>query len=261
MRIQCDDATALTLLTAGYGHMAANPSPQPVDLAYSVGRDPQTGYLVIAKDGQEPIGAADTGEFLFLFDKDLTIALQMIRPDLYFVHAASLESHGKVVMLAGQPGAGKSTTTWALLHGGFRYLSDELSPIDLKTLEVHPFAHALCLKSNPPAPYRLPAGTIRTPSTLHVPVGKLPGGAVNGPLVLKTVFFLNYQPQRQQPEVRPVSPGTAAARLFSNTLNALAHSGDGLDGAIHIASRSSCFELCSGDLSATCALIRDVIGE
>lgn len=244
--------------------MAATPSPQSAHLSYSVGRDQQKGNFVIAKDGQEPISAADAGEFLFLLDKDLTIALQLIRPDLYFVHAASLEFQGKVVLLAGQPGSGKSTTTWALLHEGFRYLSDELSPIDLKTLEVHPFPRALCLKSTPPAPYSLPAGTIRTPSTLHVPVGELPGGAASHPLPLTTVFFLNYQPQRHQPAVRPVSPvspGTAAARLFSNTLNALAHSGDGLDGAIQIACGSSCFELDSGDLSATCALIRDVVGE
>ena len=29
--------------------------------------------------------------------------------------------------------------TWALSHHGFRYLSDELAPIDPGTLRVHPF--------------------------------------------------------------------------------------------------------------------------
>ena len=59
----------------------------------------------------------------------------------------------------GKTGAGKSTTAWGLLHHGFSYLSDELAPIDLETLEVLPYRHALCLKRRPPSP--LLAGAVK----------------------------------------------------------------------------------------------------
>jgi hypothetical protein len=236
----------------------SQPSPS-VDLAYSIGRDKQNNYLVISRKGHRRLYAADAGELLLLFDNDLSIALQRMRSDLFFLHAASPEAQGRGMMLVGPSGSGKSTMTWALLHDGFRYLSDELSPVDLKTLEIYSFSHALCLKSEPPAPYRLPAGTLRTPRALYVPVDQLPGAAADSPVPLKVIFFLQYCPQIGKPEVRPITRGTAAARLYSNALNPLAHSGEGLDAVIHIAKRSACFELYSTDLAATCKLIKDVM--
>jgi hypothetical protein len=76
---------------------------------------------------------------------------------------------------------------------------------------------------------------------------------------LKVIFFLQHCPEIGKPKVRPITRGTAAVRLYSNALNPLAHSGEGLDAAIHIAKRSAYFELYSADLTATCKLIKDVL--
>ncbi len=190
----------------------------------------------------------------------MIVELQTLRQDLYFVHAAALQSEGRVLILVGESGAGKSTTTWALSHHGFRYLSDELSPICLESLTILPFPHALCLKTAPPAPYdTLPATTLDTSSALHVPAELLPGGVAGEPGRLATVMFVRQASSRRVPAVRELKAAEAGARLFANTLNSLAHPNYGVDASLQAVRASRCFELVTADLGATCELIQTAL--
>jgi hypothetical protein len=252
--IQCTDAEAYALLNANYSGMPRG-NQRAIDLMYTVGRQVDSRAFILMRAGKMPLLAADAGELLFVFEKDVTIALQKLRPDLYFIHAAALEWAGHAVMLVAASGEGKSTTTWALLHHGFRYCSDELAPVDVKTCEVYPYPHALCLKEEPPAAYPLPAQTLCTPSTLHIPTAALPSETCTDPIHLSVIFFGQYRPQGPGPTVRPMRTAEAAARLFAHALNPLAHTEEGLDGAIAVATRCPCFELHTAALPATCALV------
>ena len=197
---------------------------------------------------------------MFLLEKDLTVELQKRRPDLYFLHSAALEWNGKACLFAAEAGSGKSTTTWALLHHGFRYLSDELSPVDVESMRVFPYPHALCLKRRPPD-YPLPTDTIDLGRTLHVPVGSLPSETITEPLPLGAVFLVKYCPDLAAPELRAISAAEAGARLYLTALNALSHPNRGLDAAIRIAEQVPCFAVDSAALPATCALIRSVLDD
>jgi hypothetical protein len=196
-----------------------------------------------------------------MVEKDCTIALQILRPDLYFVHAAVLEWAGSAAMLVAASGEGKSTTTWALLHHGFRYCSDELGPVDVQTGEVYPYPHALCLKEKPPAAYPLPTQTLCTSSTLHIPTAALPSETCTGPIRLAAIFFVQYRPEAAAPTVRPMRTAEAAVRLFAQALNPLAHAEEGLDGAIALAACFPCFALQTADLPSTCALMVHTLHE
>jgi hypothetical protein len=218
----------------------------------------ESGYR-IARRGREALAAADEADLLFLLEKDLTVELQKLRRDLYFVHAASLALARRAVLLVAASGKGKSTTCWALLHHGFDYLSDELAPLDLESLEVQPYPHAICVKKEPPSPYSLPAGTARTLATSHIPAEQLPHPAVMEATPLAAIFFLEYMPALKFPSVRAVSQAEAAARLFAQALNPLAHAEDGLAGAVTVVQGVPSFRLDSGDLSLTCALIRETL--
>jgi hypothetical protein len=257
VRVQCEDPDARDLLAANYGCMQGGLGT--VSLDYAVSRPKRSSAFLISRAGQKPLRASDGGEFLFVFEKDLTIQLQQLRPDLYFIHSAVLEFAGRAIMLVAASGSGKSMTTWALLHHGFRYLSDELGPVDLETLQVYPYPHALCLKEKPPGSYPLPQKTLYMPHSLHVPTTEFPSGVSKGPVRLAALFFLRYQPRSSGPVLRSLSGAEAGARLFAQALNPLAHAGDGLDGAIAIATKCVCFELVTADLSATCALLRTTL--
>jgi hypothetical protein len=200
----------------------------------------------------------DPDELLFLLEKDLVVELQKRRPDLYFLHAAALECNGKAYLLAADAGSGKSTTTWALLHHGLRYLSDELSPVDLRSMRVFPYPHALCLKQPPPH-YPLPPDTIDLGRTLHVPVRSLPSEVISEPLPLGAVFLVSYRPDLTAPELHALGAAEASARLYLTALNALSHPNRGLDAVVHIAEQVPCFAMHSADLPSTCTLIRSAL--
>lgn len=257
IRVDCRDSRAESLIAANYGWFRRE-TKEP-QLHYLISRDKTSQGFVITRDGVEPVVAADDGKFLFLIEKDMTIELQKLRRDLYFLHGAAVGFAGRAFLLVAPSGGGKSTTTWGLLHQGFHYLSDELAPVSLESMEVHPYPHAICLKKKPPKPYPLPDRTLYTSRTMHVPAKFLPSEVIRGPIPLIAIFFLQQRPQSSAPAIEPISKAEAAARLFANALNPLAHKGEGLDGAIEIVRKNLCFELTVADLSATCTLVKNIL--
>jgi hypothetical protein len=256
----CDDFEIARLLEHNFGRLRSPDSGDPsADLDYSLRR--HADGFVLERSHGEPLCAAEAGELLYLLEKDVTVELQKLRRDLYFLHAAALAWRQEAFLVVGASGAGKSTLTWALSHHGFRYLSDELAPIDLDRLDVHAYPHALCLKAVPAEPYALPASTLETAWTLHVPASDLPGG-VGDTSRLAAIFFLQSDfSTPAEPGLRPISAAEAGARLLANALNPLAHATDGLDPAIAIARRVHRFELRPGNLERTCALVARMLAD
>jgi hypothetical protein len=224
----------------------------PPDLQYVL-----DGGASVGMPGQRavPDDIEDVEEWLQWLDEDLAIALQELRPDLYFLHAAALTWGERTILLATPSGGGKSTTCWALLQEGFGYLSDELAPIELSTLRVYPYPRALALKQAPPPPYDLPVGALRLPRLVYVGRPHLRSRLSTEVRGLNAVFFLNRAPERPV-GARRLSVSEATARVYAQSLNALAHADEGLQAAIRIASSVPCFELFTGQLPAVAAMVR-----
>ncbi len=257
IRVRCDDQLLRSLILTNYGAFLEPGSS--AELEYTVGKHPSGGFFI--SRGNETLVEETSDEAIqykvvYFLEKLITLDLQYLRTDLYFVHSAALERNGGVIMIAADSGTGKSTTAWSLLQHGFRYLSDELAPIDPATLEVHPYPHALCLKAPPPGPYPLPENTMRTERTLHIPTTSLPNLIIKEPKPLRALIFLQRDANASAPPTfEEVSSAEAGASLYANTLNALAHPGSGLDVAIKVASAVPAFTLHAGELQATCELI------
>jgi hypothetical protein len=254
VEIVCDDPAATNSLRENYAALLHREA-KGADLRYRVSTEPSTsGFLLHRHDGRTLL-AANLGELVFHLEKAIIVALQECRPDLLFLHAAALERDRAAWLFVGESGAGKSTTAWGLLHHGFNYLSDELAPIDLDTLEVFPYPHALCLKRRPPPPYQLPVDSLDLGRTIRVPARSLPSLSRRDAYPLKAVFFVSQDARLHEPVLCRVSTAEAAARLYASTLNALAHDARGLDAVLRVAGCVSCFVLQAGDLERTCELI------
>lgn len=63
------------------------------------------------------------------------------------IHAGVIEKNGFAAILPAPPGSGKSTLTAALVHRGWRLLSDELALISRRTGQLMPIARPVNLKN------------------------------------------------------------------------------------------------------------------
>lgn len=259
VRVGCSDPALKQFLTANFGAMATPNDDVAPDLQYRIESSDTLPSFSLIRDGREACKGADPGDLLFLLEKDITVELQKRRSDLFFLHSAAIDWQGNACLLAAESGSGKSTTTWALLHHAFRYLSDELSPIDLESMHVFPYPRALCLKQEPPPTYPLPANVIRLGRRIHIPTEALPSAAILGPRPLGAVFLVKHRPDLGAPELRAIGRAEASARLYVTALNALAHPSHGLDAVVRISEHVPCFAVSSAELSATCALIGSTV--
>jgi hypothetical protein len=256
VRVCTENSHIIEILMANYSGMQVE--REAPDIEYTISKDRALGSFFLTTKKGVTFKAEQDGEILYFFDRELTIQLQKLRPDLFFVHGAALEHAGKVCLLVGPSKSGKSVTTWALLNEGFGYLSDELAPVDPGTLEVYPYPRALWLRRRAPIS-NLPPSTLETTWMLCVPTENFSSVADSKPAPLSAILFIRHAPGAARPYARPVGKAEAAARILASTLNPGAHPQDGLPLAIDIARRKPCFEVITAGLAETCALIKHTL--
>ncbi len=204
------------------------------------------------------IHCQDSYNLIYEFEKDMTERVQLLRPDLFFIHGAALSVAERCVIISGESGSGKSSLAWFMSHNGFDYLSDELSPIDPAVLQVVPYPHALCLKNRPLSEPALPDSTQYTEVTLHVPAYELPMRALDRPCPLSVLIFIDGSLNGRDLVVRAIGGAESAARLYSNGLNQLSHQGDGLPTVVEMASGVSSYLISGGTVEERAQAIRNL---
>jgi len=225
------------------------------DISYHISVNNKHTEYKIVRNQEVTIVCHDPGLFVFNLEKDITIEIQHLCNELFFMHGAALEKNNELLLLTGRSGAGKSTTTWGLLNNGFNYLSDELAPINLDTMQVSPYPHAVCLKKHPPL-YPLPEKTLITERTMHVPVETLPCEVHLESFPLTKVILVEYSVDNSKPQLTKLSKAEACMNIYTNALNQLAHENDGLGAASKIAENCDVYSLQAAQLDKTCDLIK-----
>ncbi|HET6568583.1 MAG TPA: hypothetical protein VFG50_11515 [Rhodothermales bacterium] len=131
--------------------------------------------------------------------------------ELLWLHAGAVAHNGRAMMLVGRFGAGKSTFTTALAARNWRYLSDDVAPVDVETARVLPF---------PTMPMvRVPTGAdlpeARLPELRKRPVD-LPAWTIcRDPVPLSTLVFPKYSHGAPCSLVK-LSPSEAALQVLHN---------------------------------------------
>jgi HprK-related kinase A len=98
-------------------------------------------------DGGTPFKPLPAQQAFALLEWGLNWCIASQAHHYLLLHAAVLERHGCAVILPGEPGAGKSTLTAALMLSGWRLLSDELTMIDRDDGLAVPLARPVSLKN------------------------------------------------------------------------------------------------------------------
>ena len=124
----------------------------------------------------------------------------------FLIHAAALSYRGEGMVLAGEPGYGKSVLTMALLKRGCCFLSDEFAAIGRDDTLLHPFPRKLTVTADSLQRTGFGNAIANAKSCfgkLALDVDELGAGLVGDPVPLLRVFIL------QDPIKGDVTPGTA----------------------------------------------------
>jgi hypothetical protein len=226
---------------------------------------PQARFLL---DGRPPFAPAPRSWALPLLEWGLNWCVSRHAHQFVIVHAAALERDGRALLLPGRPGSGKSTLCAALVHRGWRLLSDELTLVRPADGEVQPLARPITLKG----------------ASIDVIRGFAPGAPI-GPLTLDTrkgtvahvrppaesvrragerarpawIVFPAYR--RGDPaELRPLSPARALMRLGASCFNHSTLGTEGFDALAALAERCGAHELGYADLRDAIAAIDALAG-
>lgn len=105
---------------------------------------PQVDFTV---DGHAPFKPLPAAQAFAMLEWGMNWCIAGQAHHYLLLHAAVLERHGRAVILPGDPGAGKSTLTAALMLSGWRLLSDELAMIDRDDGLAVPLARPVSLKN------------------------------------------------------------------------------------------------------------------
>lgn len=132
-------------------------------------------------------------------------------------------------------------------------------PMHAETQRALPYPRALCLKTLPTDACSVPTDTIHAGRLHYVPVSRHATVRPGHTIPVRTIFFIERNEAGPAEHPQALSVAEAAARLYSNTLNALAHPGLGLDAAMQIARRATCYRLSLGSAEATVAAIQAVL--
>lgn len=257
LKLICDNSEILEAVLDNFGFFEVNEEAAHYDFEYQLKRgDTELSYTII-RNNEKNIHCENLYYLIYWLEKDITVEMQYVCQSLFFMHGAALEKEGEILLLTGASGAGKSTTTWGLLNNGFNYLSDELAPINLETMHVSPYPHAVCLKSHPPL-YPLPKETLKTAHTMHVPANALPCKAHLETFPLTKVIIVEYSAENEKPVLTKLSRASACMHIYTNGLNQLAHEQDGLTAASKISENCECYSLAAAKLDDTCELINSL---
>lgn len=98
-------------------------------------------------DGQSPFEPLPQGHAFALLEWGMNWCICALSMEHLILHAAVIERGGMAAILPAPPGSGKSTLCAALIHRGWRLLSDELALITLGGGSVVPLCRPVSLKN------------------------------------------------------------------------------------------------------------------
>jgi hypothetical protein len=246
VQIQCGIPSVMQLLRRNFEAMARSDASEGI--LYTISANDEGRMNLQRTGGGVPLSVANTGELLFALESDLAVQLQFRQPQQLFLHAAVLTRHGGAHLLVGRSGAGKSTTCWGLVRSGFEYMSDELAPVNIGVMRVAAYPHAICLKAKPPSEFPLPDSALMTERGYHIPASDTYKVSSGGDVPLRSVFVIEYDAGHEPAAMERLAPPEAAARLYPNVLNALAHENAGLKAVTNIAAACDSWRVCFSSL-------------
>jgi hypothetical protein len=172
------------------------------------------------------------------------------RSDIHWFHAGVVSKAGRALLCAGPRGSGKSTLVTALCARGWKYLSDEVAPLDPEGDRVLPFPQWPALREHPGQ--EMPPGWLRAAPKRMVPL--IPDGVCGDAMPLAAIVHLSYRAGCGA-LLSECSPVATARYLLEQSWNGSDDREATVAYACRVASRFPGFELSFSDGRAAAAAV------
>jgi hypothetical protein len=182
--------------------------------------------------------------------------------DRLLLHAAAAEEDGRVVLLAGPEGSGKSTLVAALVQSGLRYVTDETVAIEAHGTTIAPYPKPIGLDRAsldslgdlvPTIPSSFKAGD----QQLVPPQAIRRSAVAQSHGVARLLVLLAYRPGHDT-AARPTPRAEAAAALAEQSFNFQDLRPGRLDVIAEVVRACACYRLDMGDLDTARRLVLDL---
>lgn len=225
--------------------------------------------VLFQTDGPSPLYPFPLDHTLPLFEWGVNFCLASRANQYLLFHAGAVEKGGRVLVLAGQPGSGKSTLTAALSLRGWRLFSDEFAIIRPGTETLIPLARPIALKNQAIDAIRAfePQVTLGPlfPKTRKGTVAHMqppPACVQNMTTLAKPAWVVcpSYQPDAPT-KLRPLAKSHGFLRLAGNAFNYELQGARGFKTVTALTHRCDFFELPFSGLKAAVALLDDLAAQ
>ena len=179
-------------------------------------------------------------------------------------HAAAAERGGRVVLIPGTQGAGKSTLVAALVQAGLRYLTDETAAVDAASTTIEPYPKPIALDHRSasllprlssdlvPAPGHAADPWLVAPLSIR-PDAVAPAGGV------AVLVVLPVRRPGHPPTATPIARAEAAIALAEHSFNFRTRGRGALELIARVLRSCDCYRLELDDLVAGCDLVLDLL--
>lgn len=215
-------------------------------------------YASFSWDGDHPFAPMPIGNAFPLLEWGFNWCVATTAHQFLMLHAGVVERNGVALLMPALPGSGKSTLCAALIHRGWRFLSDEFALIRPGGIEVTPFPRCIPLKNE-----SIPVVKAFAPDAF---VGPIFYGTRKGDVAhvrppkesieqsderarITHVVFPQFK-QGKAVTFTEVPKARAFMKLASNSFNYELFGADGFHTVGDIIERSECLAIEFGDLEA-----------
>lgn len=235
----------LTSLTDIYREMLVS-TPSEASISFEVHRE---GWLYSVSQNRVEIAGGETlSNVIEHLNVELTRTFIQAHRDLLWFHAGAAEFAGHTIMLPGPSGGGKSTIVTGLCSRGWKFLSDDVTPLDLRTGRLIPFPRLPRVRRS--SITEMPRRQLRRVRKTMVDIE--PHNICRTPAAVHMLVFPRYASSSSAADLTPCPPARATLMLLENCLNFINHSEAAMDFICGLTQRSPAFHLSFHNMS--CAL-------
>ncbi|GEM_PF-1397432 len=176
------------------------------------------GRYELLRNGELLASYSDLFEAKTVLRHEINRAFIYAYPEFLWMHAGAVAGKDRAALFVGISGRGKSTLITTLCQQGFRYLSDDIIPLDPATGKAIPYPMTPIVRENigqelpPERVEEIPRTLVELPESTYC----------REPVSVGSVILPAYS-TKCQARILPFSPGTTTLDLVKQCINARVH--------------------------------------